>query len=162
MTATIIVETGSIVAGANSYASVATLATYADERGVTIAATDPEDLLIQAMDYIESLEFIGLQLTENQPLSWPRSGAVKKKIYYYDTDEIPQDLIDALCETALSVDAGTSPLNDLERATSKERVGDIEVQYKESSASSTIVKKINAKLKALIIGSGISFIVSKA
>jgi len=162
MTATIIVEDGTIVANANSYVSTATLATYASDRGVTITGTQ-EDLLIKAMDYIESLNFIGLQLTEDQALSWPRSGARKKKIYWYDTDEIPADLIDALCETALAIDAGNSPLNDLERATSKEKVGDIEVEYKDGSASSVIVKKINAKLKDLISSDGgIGFNVGKA
>ena len=161
MTATIIVEDGTIVAGANSYVSIADLDTYASDRGVTITGTQA-DLIIQAMDYIESLQFIGLQLTENQALSWPRSDAVKKRIYWYDTDEIPQCLIDAVCETALAVDAGNSPLNNIDRATKKEKVGDLEVEYKDGSASSTIVKKINAKLKALIIGGGIGFIVSKA
>lgn len=161
MSATIIVEDGTIVAGANSYVSAATLSTYASDRGVTITGTS-EDLLIEAMDYIESLEYIGLQLTEDQPLSWPRSNAVKKRIYWYDTNEIPADLISGLCEVALAIDAGNGPLDNLERATSKEKVGDLEVEYKDSSASSVIVKKINAKLKALVIGSAIGFPVGKA
>jgi hypothetical protein len=164
MVATIIVEDGTLVTSANSYASVATLTTYAGDRGVTIAATDEEDLLIEAMDYIESLEYIGAQYTEDQALVWPRSGAVKKKRWTYEVTEIPQDLIDGLCETALAIDAGNSPINDIDRTTIKEKVGDLEVEYKAGSASSTIVKKINTKLKDLLAAgnSGIQFIVSKA
>jgi len=161
MVATIIVEDGTIVANANSYVSAADLGTYASNRGVTITGTE-EDLLIEAMDYIESLEFIGLQLTENQALAWPRSGAVKKKIYWYDTNEIPQLLIDGLCEVALAIDAGNSPLDNLERATKREKVGDLEVEYKDSSANSVIVKKINAKLKALLVVSGNGYPVGRA
>ena len=164
MVATIIVEDGSIVSGANSYVSAADLTTYGTDRGVTISATNPEDLLIEAMDYIESLDFIGLQYTEDQSLVWPRSGAVKKKLWQYEVTEIPQDLIDGLCETALAIDAGNSPIQNIDRTTVKEKVGDIEVEYKAGSASNTIVKKINTKLKDLLLSgnSGINFTVSKA
>lgn len=164
MTATIIVETGAIISGANSYVSVADLTTYGTDRGITISAANPEDLLIEAMDYIESLEFIGYQYTEDQALSWPRSGAVKKKQWMYEVTEIPQDLIDGLCEVALAIDAGNSPLSNIDRATIREKVGPVEVQYKEGSAANTIVKKINTKLKDLIVGgtAGINFTVSKA
>lgn len=164
MTATIVVETGVIVIGANSYISAAGLATYADERGVTIAAAAPEDLLIEAMDYIESLEFIGDQYTEDQALVWPRSGAVKKKHWYYDSNEIPQALIDGLCEVALAIDAGNSPIANIDRTTIREKVGPVEVEYKAGSSSSTVVKKINTKLNELLVAgsSGVQFKVSKA
>ena len=70
--ATIIVEDGSVVAGANSYVTEAELTTYAADRGITLtAATDV--LLIKAMDYIESLSFIGTKFSEGQSLQWPRS-----------------------------------------------------------------------------------------
>jgi hypothetical protein len=163
MTATIIVEDGTLVSGANSYATTATLATYADERGVTIAAAASEDLLIEAMDYIESLMYIGAQYTEDQALVWPRSGAVKKIHWTYDSDEIPQLLIDGLCEVALAIDAGNSPIANIDRATKKEKVGPVEVEYKDGSASSTIVKKINTKLSALLAGGagGANFLVGK-
>ena len=164
MTAVIVVETGAIISGANSYVSVADLTTYGTDRGVTISAANPEDLLIEAMDYIESLEYLGNQYIEDQPLSWPRSGVVKKKLWQYEVTEIPQDLIDGLCEVALAIDAGNSPLTNIERTTIREKVGDLEVEYKAGSASNTIVKKINTKLKPLLAAgnSGIQFIVSKA
>lgn len=164
MTATIVIETGAIIAGANSYISAAGLTTYGTDRGVTITATNPEDLLIEAMDYLESLDFLGLQYTEDQALVWPRSGVVKKKLWQYEVTEIPQELIDGLCEIALAIDAGNSPIANIDRATIKEKVGPVEVQYKDGSASSTIVKKINTKLKDLLVAgnNGINFVVSKA
>jgi hypothetical protein len=154
--------TGAQVSGANSYVSVATLQTYASDRGITISGTE-EDLLIQAMDYIESLDYIGYKLTDTQTLQWPRGDAKKDKIYWYDTNEIPQELIDALCEVALAVDAGNSPLANLDRATKREKVGDLEIEYKDSAASQVVVKKINAKLRKLLhVGYGAAFTVGKA
>lgn len=163
MVATIIVETGARVAGANSYISVANFQTYASDRGITISGTE-EDLLIKAMDYLESLDYIGYRYTEDQALEWPRSDAVKKRIYWYDIDEIPQELIDAQCEVALAIDAGNGPIDDVARATKREKVGDLEVEYKDNSASTVVVRKINAKLKRLLVAgsAGLDFIVSKA
>lgn len=159
----IVVEDGTVVSGANSYVSEAELTTYATDRGVTISGNNDE-LLILAMDYVESLNFIGYQYTEDQALSWPRTEAKKDDIYWYDSDEIPQKLKDGLCETALAIDAGNSPASDLERATKREKVGDLEVEYADGANSSVVVRKINNKLKDLVRGglNGASFIVSKA
>lgn len=154
MTATIVVEDGTIVAGANSYISVVDLTTYATDRGLTIAATNPEDLLIEAMDYIESLSYVGARYTEDQALVWPRSGAVKHEVYTYDVTEIPQLLIDGLCEAALAIDAGNSPLADVDRAVKKEKVGPLDVEFMDNAASKTIVKKIKTKLRPLLSGLG--------
>ena len=161
--ATIVVEDGTIVSGANSYVSEADLTTYATDRGVTLS-TSTAVLLILAMDYVESLDFIGYQYTEDQALSWPRTEAKKDGIYWYDSNEIPQKLIDGLCEVALAIDAGNSPADNLERATKREKVGDLEVEYMDSANSSVIVRKINNKLKDLLVNglAGASFIVGKA
>lgn len=161
--ATIIVEDGTIVSGANSYVSEAELTTYATDRGVTLT-TSTAILLILAMDYVESLNFIGYQYTEDQALSWPRTNAVKDKIYFYDSNEIPQKLKGGLCEVALSIDAGNSPAADLERKTKREKVGDLEVEYSDASNSTVVVRKINNKLKDLVVGGlyGDIFPVTKA
>lgn len=161
--ATIVVEDGTIVSGANSYVSEATLTTYATDRGVTLT-TGTAVLLILAMDYVESLDFIGYQYTEDQALSWPRTDAKKDDIYWYDSNEIPQKLKDGLCEVALAIDAGNSPAANLERATKREKVGDLEVEYSDGSNSTVMVRKINNKLKDLVVGGlyGDIFPVSKA
>lgn len=161
--ATIVVEDGSQVVGANSYVSEAELSTYATDRGVTISGTAAV-LLIEAMDYVESLDFLGYKLTDTQALQWPRADVRKDKIYWYDTDEIPQRLKDGLCEVALAVDAGNSPIADVERTTIMEKVGDLQVQYKPGSSANTVVKKIGTKLNPLLSSNlnSNSFIVKKA
>ena len=74
------IETGSLVAGANSYASVEEAVAYATARGLTDFPTEAEEvepLLIKAMDYLESLapRYIGRRVSATQALSWPRSEA---------------------------------------------------------------------------------------
>lgn len=159
--ATIIVEDGSIVANANSYISEAYLTTYASDRGITLTQ-DTDSLIIQAMDYIESLNFIGYKLTEDQPLQWPRGSAVIDG-YAVDTDEIPKELQQGLAETCIAIDQGNGPLDAVERSTKKEKVGEIEVEYMDNSSSTTIVKTINSKLRKLIAGgnNGLSFTVRR-
>lgn len=146
--ATIIVEDGSIVSGANSYISEADLATYAADRGITIEGI-PADIIIQGMDYIESLNYKGVKSTSTQGLQWPRFN-VEVDGYLIASDIIPQLLIEGLAETVLAVDAGNSPLGDVERKQQQVVVGNVSVTYANSSASSTIVTKISSKLNKLL------------
>ncbi len=93
---TLVIEDGSQIADANSYAAVADLRAYAQLRGITtlpVADADCEPLMIRAMDYIEGLggKFKGVRTAEaeflclnpswghravpqttDQPLQWPR------------------------------------------------------------------------------------------
>jgi len=146
--ATIVVETGTGSATANSYVSEADCTTYATDRGITITGT-VADLLIQAMDYIESKNFIGDKLTEAQALQWPRYGVYIDR-FYVDSDTIPQLLIDALCEVAISIDGGTNPLSTLGRETIREKVDVIEVEYSKSASSSSYLTAAETKLDKLV------------
>lgn len=147
----IVVEDGSIVAGANSYVSEAELTSYAGDRGVTITG-DEEELLIRAMDYVESLNFIGIKLTQDQPLQWPRANVVIDGYYVY-TDVIPNELKKGLMETALSIDNGEDPLANVPRQKSSVQVGDLAVTYEKGQATTT-VRKISASLKKLVTSMG--------
>ena len=155
---TIVVEDGSIVANANSYVSEAELVAYASARGITISGTN-EQLLIRAMDYLESLDFIGLKYLSTQSLQWPRA-YVEIDTYYVDIDEIPAELKKAQIEIALAIDAGNDPLSDIERQKSSVKVGELAVTY-ENNQSTTIVRKINNSLKKLIRSTGMSFNVDR-
>ena len=150
--ATIVVEDGTVVTGANSYVTTTELSTYATDRGITISGT-AAILLIEAMDYIESLDYKGEPWTSTQPLVWPRVDVVIDG-WYQDVEDIPQLLKDAQMEVALAVDAGTGPLIDLPRNTSRERVGEIEVEYSPGTSSVVIVRKINYKLRKLLSSGG--------
>jgi len=144
----LVIEDGSGKADAQSYASEAELAAYAQERGITVAGTDTE-LLIQAMDYIETKNFIGDKNTKEQALQWPRINAITDG-FYIDTDEIPLSLIDSQIEVALSIDGGVNPMSSETRETKKERVGEIEVEYMDGARPSTYLTAAETKLKKLI------------
>lgn len=151
MVATIIKEDGSVVAGANSYVTVAELTTFASNRGKTIAATNEEDLLIQAMDYIEQYNFKGCKLTQDQPLQWPRAW-VEVDGYYLDSDVIPQLLKDALCQCAIAIDEDNDPLQDAPRQTIREQVDTLSVEYAPNASAVVINKKILHTIRKLLAG----------
>lgn len=128
----LIKEDGSIVAGANTYVTAAELATYATARGITFTG-DTEILLLKAMDYLESLDdrYKGERTTRDQPLSWPRGGAVIEG-WSWGSDEIPRQLVTAQLNLAIEIGDGHDPLNPTvdQLPIVKKRVeGAVEVQY---------------------------------
>lgn len=152
----IVVEDGTRVTGANSYVTEAELTTYATARGITITG-DTEELLIKAMDYLESLEYKGIKVAFDQALQWPRAD-VYIDDYLVDIDEIPYELKKAEYEVALSIDAGVDPLANITRLKDSVSVGPISVTYSKTQAT-TIVRKIDLALRKLLRAgaSGASF-----
>lgn len=154
----IIVEDGSIVANADSYVSVANYTTWADARGIEYDSSVLENQILRAMDYIETLRFIGQKSTKSQPLQFPRVGVVVDG-YELDYDEIPEQLKKAVFESIKAESDGNSQLANVERTTSREKVGEIEVQYAPNSNSSVSVVAINKALYKLLAP---AFVVSRA
>lgn len=150
--ATIIVEDGTIVAGANSYVTEAELTTYATDRGKTLSGST-DVLLIQAMDFIESQNFIGVKSEEDQPLQWPRDW-VQIDGYFLDDGTIPQELKNAQMAAAIAIDDGNGPLDDIPRSVKREKIDVIEVEYMDNAASQVINRKIQAALRKLLKASG--------
>lgn len=146
--ATITVETGTGSSSANSYISEADFETYASDRDITLTGSS-DVLLITAMDYLEQQTFKGTKNTEAQALQWPRFN-VWIDSYSVETTTIPTLLKDALCEIAIGIDGGNNPLADEDRATKREKVGDIEVEYMDGSRNYTYLKAAHAKLKKLL------------
>lgn len=162
MSATITVETGSQVSGANSYVTAAELDTYADERGKTISGTQ-QDLLIQAMDYLEAQNFIGTRRSfDDQPLQWPRYDAIIDG-HLLNNNEIPTLLKEAQMAVALSIDEGNGPERIIERSTKREKVGSLEVEYTDGARGLSRDPTINRKLTKLVRGgaSGLTFQVDR-
>jgi len=152
-------ETGTGSASANSYVDETDLGTYATDRGVTLtASTDPlkAELLIKAMDFLESKNFIGCKNTDAQALMWPRYGAVIDG-YYIDTDSIPTLLQEAQMEIAISIDGGVNPMSNVPRETIKEKVGDIEVEYKSGSRPVEYLMAAETKLDKLVKSKNFSY-----
>ena len=108
----LVIEDGSQVTGAQSYATAGQLRAYALLRGVTLSATDSalEPFLIQAMDYLEAKrgQYQGTKVTSTQALQFPRAG-VAIDGWPIAIDEIPQTLIAAQCALAMEAASG----NDL-------------------------------------------------
>lgn len=145
----LIIEDGTGKTDSQSYASETAFASYASDRGISISGTDTK-LLITAMDYLESKNFIGDKATRDQSLQWPRVNAAMDG-YYIDNDSIPQLLIDAQIEIALSIDAGVNPLATVDREVKREKVDVIEVEYMDNAIDSPYLMAAETKLKKLIV-----------
>lgn len=154
---TIVVEDGSIVDGANSYVTTAELEAFAAARNITLSGDyTSEQLLIIAMDYIESLQFKGMKVSTTQDLQWPRVD-VQVDGFYLDSNSIPKELKQGLMQTAVSMDQGNSPQQIVPRKTIMEQVGEIQVQYSSSSSATAIDPKIRASLYKLLEGGSAGF-----
>ena len=149
----LVVENGSVVAGANSYVTLAEYRDWANARGIVSSDSDTilERQVLRAMDYFEQLMFIGNKANENQPLQWPRTEALIDG-YYADATEIPVQVKRALYE-AIKVEVdGYSEWNTQDRRTLREKVGDIEIEYAENSENRTITPALTAALSKLVLG----------
>jgi len=71
----LVIEDGTGITGADSYASVATLEAFAASRKITIPAAeaDKEALLLKAADFLEMKAYVGDVLVETQGLQFPRA-----------------------------------------------------------------------------------------
>lgn len=131
----LVIEDGSSPSGAESYATVAELRSFATSRGITgvpVGDTACEVLLRKACDFLGTLEgrYKGARTADDQPLSWPRSS-----VYLFGTttlfadDEIPTQVVTAQCQ--LACDAITTELQPLGtgREVIKQKVDVIETEY---------------------------------
>jgi hypothetical protein len=152
------VETGAIVAGADSYIDVTAADLYHSNRGNTswglLATPAKEAALRKATSFIDGsyrLRWKGRRVKPvTQPLEFPRggieagSGAGSSGSYFYDTglygdifypdNVIPQRLKDAVCEAAFLTLSG-----DLSGTTTsgivREKIGEIEMEYSKAGNS---------------------------
>lgn len=140
----LIVQTNDSVTGANSYASVTDLTTYADSRGITLKGA-PEELLFLAMDVLESKQYKGEPFKSNQTTAFPRMGL-----------GIPRAIKQAQVMLAVSLD-NAPPVNEVPAAqVSREKVDVIEVQYFEAKGNqSALLKMVDELLAPYLAGVGI-------
>lgn len=163
----LVIEDGSIVAGATSYITVVEYNTWADARFGSARATAPADdaaaeqLILRAMDYFEAQSFKGYLVEQTQPLQWPRSWVVIDG-YSVDPDEIPKEVKNSLYELAYAEEQGEGELNVLERKVTSEKVGPVAVSYSDSSSSRNSNVAVSSSMKKLLQNSGGGFAVSRA
>lgn len=139
---TLIVEDGTGLETAESYASVAQadarLASLGMTNWATLTTTEKEQALRRstvAMGQFCRGRWKGTRLYRVQALDWPRYG-VEVEGYAVLSTEVPADVRNACIDLALKAAAGD--LNpDIERAVKREKVGPIEVEYSAHSSQET-------------------------
>lgn len=164
MASALIIEDGSGVEGANSYATVAQARTYAASRGRAFPATGAngdesaaDTLLLNAMDALEARasEFQGTKTTRNQACQWPRYGVVAEG-YEYDSNEIPPNIVKA--QILLAIESQTQPLvlntTEAGRLTRMKVEGAVELQYADEEAQQPSFPLVEALL-APFFGDGV-------
>lgn len=159
MPVTLIVEDGSIVTGANTYASVATVRQYADDYGKTGLPVDDNTLsqaILRAMIYIEAFEprLNGERFNPApalvQPLAFPRrydgggtsfDGNGQADIWGFIEDTLPatlsKNLINAVCQAAVECCLGDMLPNITGPMVTKETVGPLSTEYSEKIGALT-------------------------
>jgi len=158
----LIVEDGSIIAGAESYVSVADANDYHAKRGNTAwdaldEADQKEPALRKATDYMLQVYrsvWKGYRKDASQALDWPRTlvylepvttGLAGSSPYLVADTIVPLEVKNACCELALR--ASTAELSpDLTRATLSVTVGPISQTYDPNSVESPRYRAIDAAL----------------
>lgn len=152
-----LVEDGSGLPAANSYAAVADADSYATDRGNSawggLSTGVKQAALIDASLYIDAnFEFVGNKVSYAQGMSWPRQNV-------YDVSEqvtlpsniVPSSIKRSVMELAIKSSAGTVLLEDLAfgGAVKSETVGPISVTYRDDAMRSTLYM-ITGLLKGLV------------
>jgi len=112
---TLIIETGAIVTGSNSYITEAEFSTYLTDRGYTVTAT-VEPLLIRSFDYMGGLNWI-----LDHDYAYTVTAKMKR----------------AQCEIAYRFSTGLDPFAQPEAGVKSEAVDVIRTEYFGSSAGRT-------------------------
>lgn len=136
---TLVVETGTGSATAESYVSVADCEAYAAARGLTFTASpdaEAQAALRRATAWIDATyraRFPGTKLNgRDQALEWPREDGEDVNGDAIAEDEVPVEIINATCEAAvreLASPGSLSPDYVASERVKRERVGSLEVEY---------------------------------
>lgn len=130
----LIIEDGSGVANANSYATLAQTRQFATDRGISLPSVDDEiaAMLIKAVDYLESVEckYQGARTSIGQSLAWPRKNVTLNGVAF-PANVIPKNLVNAQIQCAIAINAGFDllPNYGAEDMIVKEKTGPIETEY---------------------------------
>lgn len=154
----IVVEDGTGLANANSYASENALGDYSDDRAVKLASGDAEAALVRASAALDALfgsRYPGYRTNgRSQGLMWPRTEATDAEGEEIATDEIPQEIIAATCELAIRelTEAG-STMPDIEAGGLPKRIkaGSVEIE-KFGNAGVTAAFQIVDGIMASLLG----------
>lgn len=152
----LIVETGAVVAGANSYVNVADADAYHLARGNTTWTGDDgakEAAILRAVAFIESRPWKGTKGAYTNPMCWPRAGVVDGNQFDVPADAVPAGVVSALCEAALRELVKPGCLApDLERGGRiiSDSIAGISTSYEQGAPAGTTFAAITNALAGLV------------
>jgi hypothetical protein len=163
-----VVEDGTGLSTAVSYASLSDADTYHSRRGNTawtqLTVGNKKAALVKAADYLLQLytsQWKGVRINGTQALDWPRA-EVEREDYgissagyygwlaYYPDDEVPAAVKNAACEAALS-SITAALLAEQSQSVVREKVDVLEVQYSEYSAQRRRFPVIDGLLRPFVM-----------
>jgi hypothetical protein len=162
----LIIEDGSIVAGANTYVSRADYIAFAASVGVAIPDDEAADVeLVKAAQFINSKEgrLKGSRVSRDQPLAYPRKD-LELEGWSWSSSEIPRQVLSCQLNLALDVHAGVDLFNPAPATTSavkRKRVeGVVEIEYATSDAPAKMARDSSglALLNLLMKRSGLQLV----
>lgn len=137
----LIVEDGTIVDDANTFATDEELKTYAALRCLPVPSTQPdrEALLVKAMDYLFRKEssMQGSRVSQDQELPWPRYGVCARG-FSVNSGSIPKDIKRAQMELALQANESDLLINENSKNIIKEKLDVLEVEYASGGSWATV------------------------
>ena len=176
MTITITVETGAVVASANSFVSLAAFKTHCDDRGRVYTAVYADELikaaLIKMADYLNDLPWYGVKTDRTNPMSWPRyglaeggatwnqleypstywTGVLDRDGFYILPSEVPAEVVRAQSEGTWLILTGKDMEPALDRGgqLKKEKYDVVEFEYFSGASPTTEFKTITNRLNGLL------------
>jgi hypothetical protein len=186
----LILEDGSGILLANSYARDTTYEDYCDDRGYTIPSGDAETALVRGTMFVDSYRarFPGYRTKQRlQGLEWPRVGAYTTVpsagreypypyqngvpnyqfygVSYIASNEIPIEIIYATYEAALreqQVPGSMQP--DLERGgmVKSLKAGSVEIVYMDGATPKSTTQLIDGILSGLLLPSNLGWFATSA
>lgn len=137
----LIIQTNDGTSDANSYASAVELTTYADARGIILTG-NPEQLLLSAMDVLESKQYKSEPINSTQSTLFPRMGVA-----------IPRAIKQSQLMLAVAADTNDLLSATTEQVAKREKVAEIEVEYFENNGvRSKLLMLVDGLLKPYLSG----------
>lgn len=159
----LIVEDGSMVAGAESYVSVTYANNYfillGNEAWGDLDLSAKEQALRKATQFMQNEYFSmwqGVKRQYTQALDWPR-----ENVYIAGTDSlvansiIPNEIKNACCLLAYKASAGAL-YSDKERSIKREKIDVLETEYFESDTNQKEYREIDALVRRYMISASAS------
>ena len=154
------IETGTGVAGADTYSDIAYTDAYLASMGYTIWAplltAEKEAAKRMAARWLDSKNYTGTRSTMEQGLEWPRVGGVFGNQFDIPTTTIPENLKRAECELAVRAAQGLLTTDSQGGYITHEQLGELSVSYSDKTRQASITRfKVVDDLLAPILSSNV-------